>query len=747
MLTKSKRHLSNQIKIGSILKQKSMETHRQHIELINSYINNLLSKEARQDFESRLQSDIEFNSIYEEQIIFVNGLKRTQIKTDIQKAKRLYQIEKWLKISGISIIVITTIVLLYTLVFNTSKIELVPNNDNLNTIIIDSTSINKSIYEITIDTSEIDDIETELKFSIHSSEAKPQEEKERITSIYSEQKKQAQIIKINTQNDTIIKCSEGTILKITKGSFINPITQKAIIGLIDLEVTEYYKLSDMLLANLSTMSNGAQLETGGMLFIEATQDDTKLELNENTPIEISFPTKNKKIEMQLFSGEWNANDINWKLQNNVTDDSITIEELEENIEVPFSVVDQIPTFPGCENDDDKIRRQCTIDAISKFVIKNFNTDIIYDLGLKEQQRINSIFKIDQKGNIISIRSRAADSRLSEEADRVLGLLPKMVPGMQRGRPVSVPYSLPILLNVDRENINKRLEANLITGVLTSSSIVDSISFQDNLRTFEVDTIFNNRRGIVEIIREIMHDKDFVVDSVFLSEWDAFKKQKQIRNMSLPPKNNVVKRAVILRKSLFEMENTRFKILKDDSITRGGHVIRIPWNETQIPTTTRVMNIIPKRKFYAGNDAITTEEFEERLIDRNERSISSRDASYYVLKTSSLGWINCDRFISGKTKRIEYKIKIKNADGANVNMVFKSLNSILPSSYSDGVYDFKTVGAKEDVILVAIKRKEGKLFYDTVETKTKKNPKIVLDFKEVNLEELKKELEKLNNTFD
>lgn len=64
MLTKSEDHLSNQIAIGSILpllnvrvhieKQKHMETNIQHIKLINDYIKNSLSKEARVDFESKL---------------------------------------------------------------------------------------------------------------------------------------------------------------------------------------------------------------------------------------------------------------------------------------------------------------------------------------------------------------------------------------------------------------------------------------------------------------------------------------------------------------------------------------------------------------------------------------------------------------------------------------------------------------------------------------------------------------------
>ena len=54
-----------------------------------------------------------------------------------------------------------------------------------------------------------------------------------------------------------------------------------------------------------------------------------------------------------------------------------------------------------------------------------------------------VFVIDKDGNITNIRSRGPDKILEKEAERIVGLLPKMIPGKQRGKPVKVPYSLPI----------------------------------------------------------------------------------------------------------------------------------------------------------------------------------------------------------------------------------------------------------------------------------------------------------------
>ncbi|MBR9913443.1 MAG: hypothetical protein GYB32_01240 [Algicola sp.] len=715
-----------------------METYQQHIEIINNYINNLLSAKARINFEARLQSDQDLNTLYQEHVLFLKGLERIPLKADIVKAQRAYLTEKWLKISGIAIIGLGVLVVLYTFVFQTSEIDPTPKHKHANTVVTDTVSvktetetIQESSSEFVVKDTTLIDKEQPLNTTTESNTSGGN--KAQISL-----KKRPERIRINTQKDTVVRCKEGTLLRISKGSFRNPITGLTVQGEITLVVSEFYQLSDILLNHLSTVSDGNQLETGGMLQLKAYQQDTSLELNSNETIEIAFPTASKKPDMQLFTGEWNDDNINWKLENDQLESievSVEAPTESENIEVPFSVVEQAPTFPGCENEDEAVRKQCTIDAIANFIDRNFNKDIANILGLSGTQRIMSVFKIDRDGQVVFIQSRASDPRLSDEADRVIALLPQMVPGLQRGKPVTVPYSLPIVFNVN----------NRVQNVSGNIIMRDSSQSQSNFgSTVAMDTIFNERRGMVELIREVMHDKDFIVDSLFLLEWDQYKQQRLIRNISLETQPNRIETAYVLRKALFEMPNTKFKILEDDSITRGGHVIRVPWDKTKIPTTTRIMNLVPKRLFYAGNDAVTTEEFESRLIDNNDRSITSRDANYYVLKTSNLGWINCDRFINGRTKRIKYKIKIKNAEGAQISMIFKSVNSVLPSWKTNGYYDFQTVPDNQDIILFAIKRKAGKLYYDLVPTKTEEHPDVNFDFKEVSLEALKITLDQLNS---
>lgn len=130
-------------------------------------------------------------------------------------------------------------------------------------------------------------------------------------------------------------------------------------------------------------------------------------------------------------------------------EEIEVEEVEEDIDVPFNVIENVPVFPGCEKEKtNKAKRDCMSAKITKFVGRKFNTDLASDLGLTGRQRINVIFKIDKTGNVTGIRARAPHPGLEKEAKRVVGLLPKMKPGKQRGKAVNVPYSLPIIFKVE-----------------------------------------------------------------------------------------------------------------------------------------------------------------------------------------------------------------------------------------------------------------------------------------------------------
>lgn len=128
-------------------------------------------------------------------------------------------------------------------------------------------------------------------------------------------------------------------------------------------------------------------------------------------------------------------------------EEVFVEEVEEDIEVPFAVIENVPVFPGCESGNNEAKKACMNEKMSSFISKKFNTDLAGELGLSGIQKISVFFKIDKTGEIVDIKARAPHPRLEQEAIRVVGLLPKMQPGKQRGKAVRVPYYLPIKFQV------------------------------------------------------------------------------------------------------------------------------------------------------------------------------------------------------------------------------------------------------------------------------------------------------------
>ncbi|MFC5194600.1 MULTISPECIES: energy transducer TonB [Bizionia] len=128
-------------------------------------------------------------------------------------------------------------------------------------------------------------------------------------------------------------------------------------------------------------------------------------------------------------------------------EEVEVEEVEEIEEVPFAVIENVPVFPGCESGNNEAKKACMNKKMNDFIAKKFNTDLAQELGLSGIQQIRVFFKIDKNGDIVDVKARAPHPSLEKEAMRVIGLLPKMKPGKQRGKAVRVPYYLPIKFQV------------------------------------------------------------------------------------------------------------------------------------------------------------------------------------------------------------------------------------------------------------------------------------------------------------
>lgn len=156
----------------------------------------------------------------------------------------------------------------------------------------------------------------------------------------------------------------------------------------------------------------------------------------NTDIkEIVFQTTetNENVAIQPILKTENIHEI--------AEDEVVVDD------IPFAIIEEAPVFPGCTGTKSE-KKDCFNIQITLLVQKNFRGDIAQDLGLTPgTKKIFALFTIDKDGNIANIKIRAPHKSLEAEAERVLKLLPKMIPGKQRNRNVNVSYALPITFKV------------------------------------------------------------------------------------------------------------------------------------------------------------------------------------------------------------------------------------------------------------------------------------------------------------
>jgi len=110
---------------------------------------------------------------------------------------------------------------------------------------------------------------------------------------------------------------------------------------------------------------------------------------------------------------------------------IIVQDDEDEGETPFVIVEQMPVFPGGDQE------------LLRFVNRSIKYPVIaQENGI--QGRVTCSFVINRDGSVVDAEIiRGVDPSLDKEALRVISTMPKWKPGMQRGKPVRVKYTIPI----------------------------------------------------------------------------------------------------------------------------------------------------------------------------------------------------------------------------------------------------------------------------------------------------------------
>ena len=124
-------------------------------------------------------------------------------------------------------------------------------------------------------------------------------------------------------------------------------------------------------------------------------------------------------------------------------DDVEVGEEEEEISIPFAVIENAPVFPGCDTcPTEEERKACFNQKIQEHILTNLKYPVPA-LEMRISGRVFVKFDIDTKGRVTNIQRRGPDRLLEDEAVRLIASLPTMKPGMQRGKATKITYAIPI----------------------------------------------------------------------------------------------------------------------------------------------------------------------------------------------------------------------------------------------------------------------------------------------------------------
>ncbi len=121
-----------------------------------------------------------------------------------------------------------------------------------------------------------------------------------------------QYFTIDPDRDTVIYGNYGTVINIPADAFYIPESKSN--EQVEIILQESYTVSDMLLNGLTTVSGKSQLQTDGMLYVNAKIGSRMLTLKDDKALRILIPTDSLVEGMQFFTGAHDANgNLNWQV--------------------------------------------------------------------------------------------------------------------------------------------------------------------------------------------------------------------------------------------------------------------------------------------------------------------------------------------------------------------------------------------------------------------------------------------------
>lgn len=603
-------------------------------------------------------------------------------------------------------------------------------------------------------------------------------EKELLDFFVQEQQNAREHFTFEASTGMVVTGKKGTRLKVPADCFVYA-NGAAAMGPVMFTLQEALSYGDMLLQNLSTSSNGRMLETGGMFFIAATDVNGKeLKIKEGAAIEASLPTRESSLPgMQVFEGvndphgnlDWAATgralqpmDVDGRFARNNYDIAaieqaiIDLKALTESSfvgEMPkFKEKDlKEPVIPNISKPEAPILN----DFYAQYAQKSNESDVDYrkrvygkyqsanKAYLNQKMAYNQKMSSYRRDSLNYVRdknsmygNRGQYDLYCKNLRNYIGDVVKIVRvgDYKEYRTMIRKTSEPLNFTESRieifANSCQDLSAEIDNKIKDGKPFEDLKEKSDALK--QVEYTIRQQWGMKHIFKSISND-NIRYAGMDDTNRELFHVAPELKDMQvqLSEIEAILEKEVLLKKDIKRLE--RFH--KDFS-KMGGSLLDI-----------NSISTIHKNFIRYKNKLNSYLELEEKMANLKEDYLSKcaqlglltaqqvNEMYVSTMNITSMGWINCDRFMETKEPKTDMEILVENDGNTAVYVVFEDIRSVMKAERIGNSYKVKNIpaGRKVKVIGIHITGQSAEVF---IENTVVKNTSLRPQFEPKTLEELR-----------
>ncbi len=490
-------------------------------------------------------------------------------------------------------------------------------------------------------------------------------------------------------------------------------------GPVELIVREAYSASDFILHNLTTLSDGKILQTGGMVYLGARSEGRPLQLAEGAALTVALPTSKPDPAMELFYGQTDSTGslVNWQPAG---------QKFRKALEEPKVTLDIDPAL-GARIMAIKIpeREKPVVPSYAGEMPPKARQPIMpYKPRAPKKPVWESVQKIFGGGN--------GEKMSKKDAKKAEAYYAEAMAKYQRD---SLEYT----------RLNDRYWQN-----------------NANYEAAQVQFSKDQEYWRQELARRVVAIREYEQDYFLFQYSEALplalrrigkniRRYENYSNLETAVHQATLNQIRILEKETGSgsesVSDLYEKYIGDEAMKHSDdfkYAAESGWRfHTSVsPMWKSARDLLAATAVPAISDSLKAEIQEKRMLlypnaDRIDNAMRS-----YIASVPRLGWINCDRFYDNPGERVQ--LAVQETEEAAMYVLCRNLNSLLPLA-RNGEKTYMAGGLPKglDVSVIAIKIIDGVPCYARHDTKTGIANALKLNYRSLSMRDLREELKKLN----